>query len=78
MTKSLNIKRKCGAHKETEGVWEQEIFEYKRQKVIGWQKYTMSNITVCTLQQLLLGWSMDDEVDGECITIDMREWDIYK
>jgi hypothetical protein len=35
MTNSMNTKRKCGTHNETVGVWEHEIFEYKRQEVIG-------------------------------------------
>jgi hypothetical protein len=78
MTNSMNTKRKFERHKETEGVCEQEIFECKRQEVIGWQKYIMSNITVCALQQLLLGGSRDDEVDGKCITTDMREWGMHK
>jgi hypothetical protein len=38
----------------------------------------MSNIRVCTLQQLLSAWSRDDEMDGKCITIDMRVWEMYK
>jgi hypothetical protein len=35
MTNSLNTKRKCGRYKEIEGIWEQEIFECKRQEVVG-------------------------------------------
>jgi hypothetical protein len=35
MTNSLTTKRKCGTYKENEGVWEQEILEYKRHEVTG-------------------------------------------
>lgn len=37
---SLNTTRKCGRHKEIEGVWEQEMFGSKREKVTGWPERT--------------------------------------